>query len=31
MPKEDIANSPDYRQETLLDKMINEIKDPTTS
>ena len=30
MPKEDIANSPDYRQETLLDKMINEIKDPTT-
>ncbi|EOH54414.1 hypothetical protein UA3_02229 [Enterococcus faecium EnGen0263] len=30
MPKEDIANSPDYRQETLLDKMISKIKDPTT-
>ncbi|MCS8591922.1 hypothetical protein [Enterococcus faecium] len=29
MPKEDIANSPDYRQETLLDKMISEIKDPS--
>ncbi|EPM7559044.1 hypothetical protein ACTPL8_001417 [Enterococcus faecium] len=29
MPKEDIANSPNYRQETLLDKMISEIKDPS--
>lgn len=30
MPKEDIANSPDYRQKTPLDKMISNIQNPQT-